>query len=471
MWARRWSRWGAGARAAILAGALTASGAPLAPCRINVVEKGSGWPVPLVELSTTHGVRFVSDNAGVIAFDLPEGMGREVWFNVLGHGYEIPRDGFGYRGVRLTPQPGATLTVQVTRTMVARRLGRVTGAGQWGESQKLGLPAPGGESGVFGCDSVQTAEYQGKLFWVWGDTTLPHYPLGIFHASNATTARRPLATFEPPVFLPFEYFREANGRPRSVAKLPGEGPTWLSGLVVLPDASGRERLVALYAKVKAPLEVYEFGLCAWNDATAAFEGQRVVWRKSAERPEAPPVPDGHAFLAPGAAGERWVYFGNPLPTLRCPATYEAWLDPTRWEKLTPPGTLAGAAGKSVQPHSGSIAWQPWRQRWVTVFMEKFGKPSAFGELWYAEADAPEGPWGPAVKVLSHENYTFYNPRIHAGWAEMSSPVLVFEGTFTREFADRPPASPRYDYNQVLYRLDLDSPTLAPARGGATKAAR
>ena len=45
-------------------------------CRIEVVEKGSGWPVSLVELRTTHHVRFITDNAGVIAFDLPELMGR-----------------------------------------------------------------------------------------------------------------------------------------------------------------------------------------------------------------------------------------------------------------------------------------------------------------------------------------------------------------------------------------------------------
>ena len=65
------------------------------PCRIEVVEKGSGWPVSLVELRTTHAVRFVTDNAGVIAFDLPELMGRETWFDVSGHGYDRPRDGFG----------------------------------------------------------------------------------------------------------------------------------------------------------------------------------------------------------------------------------------------------------------------------------------------------------------------------------------------------------------------------------------
>src|SRR5687768_12042310 len=79
------------------------------PCRIEVVERGSGWPVPMVELRTTHQVRLVSDNAGLIACDLPELMGRETWFTVVGHGYEMPKDGFGMRGVRLTPEPGKTL--------------------------------------------------------------------------------------------------------------------------------------------------------------------------------------------------------------------------------------------------------------------------------------------------------------------------------------------------------------------------
>ena len=66
-------------------------------------------------------------------------------------------------------------------------------------------------------------------------------------------------------------------------------------------------------------------------------------------------------------------------------------------------------------------------------------------------------------MLGHDNYTFYNPRIHAMWFEADSPVLIFEGTFTREFADRPPAVPRYDYNQIMHRLDLDEPGLAAAR--------
>jgi hypothetical protein len=97
-------------------------------------------------------------------------------------------------------------------------------------------------------------------------------------------------------------------------------------------------------------------------------------------------------------------------------------------------------------------------------MQAFGQPSAFGELWYAEADAPTGPWGKAVKVLSHENYTFYNPRLHPEFTTLDSPILFFEGTYTATFSDNKQPTPRYDYNQILYRLDLDDPALAPARG-------
>ncbi|MBQ8111854.1 MAG: hypothetical protein IJ146_01485, partial [Kiritimatiellae bacterium] len=56
--------------------------------------------------------------------------------------------------------------------------------------------------------------------------------------------------------------------------------------------------------------------------------------------------------------------------------------------------------------------------------------------------------------------TFYNPVIHMEGRDPKSPVLLFEGTYTSSFADRPPKTPRWDYTQVLYRLDLDDPRLA-----------
>jgi len=434
------------------------------PCRIEVVDNQNGWPVPLVQLRTTHSATFITDNAGVIALDTPDLMGREVWFNVLGHGYEVRKDGFGYRGVRLTLEPGKTLRVEVNRTIIAQRLGRSTGAGIFAESQKLGRELDWRESGVFGSDSVQNAVHRGKLFWAWGDTTLPHYPLGIFDMSSATTPIQPLISFEPPLRLKLDYFRDDTGKPRGVAKMPGSGPTWITGYVSLPDKTGEARLCGAYMKIRNHLESYEWGLCVWDDTTEKFNQLRVVWTKSEKSPKPPIVPDGHPVFWKDAAEKEWVLFGNPLPLLRCPATFEAWQDSATWETLQPQPSLPSAKdAMPVKPHSGSIAWNAFRKRWVTVFMENFGKPSAFGELWYAEADAPTGPWGKAVKILSHDNYTFYNPRLHPEFTPTNSPVLIFEGTYTAEFADRPLPTPRYNYNQILYRLDLDDPALAPAQ--------
>jgi hypothetical protein len=154
---------------------------------------------------------------------------------------------------------------------------------------------------------------------------------------------------------------------------------------------------------------------------------------------------------------------------RCPATYEAWLNTNTWEALKSQKTLrAAGSNEKVTVHSGAIAWNPWRQRWVTVFVQSNGKSSMLGEIWYAEADAPMGPWGPAVKILSHDNYTFYNPTIHPEFVAGESPILIFEGTYTAEFANRPQVTPKYNYNQILYRLDLDDPRLLPTHQNSVK---
>ena len=112
-----------------------------APCRIEIVDKENGWPVPLVELRSTHETRHVSDNLGLIAIDDPELLDREVWFHVKGHGYGVPKDGFGYEGVRTTLKAGGTFRIEVERRNIAKRLGRLTGAGLFAEGEKLGIAA------------------------------------------------------------------------------------------------------------------------------------------------------------------------------------------------------------------------------------------------------------------------------------------------------------------------------------------
>ncbi len=434
------------------------------PCKVQVVDRSNGWPVPLVELRTTSHVRFVTDNAGVIAIDDPAMMNREVWFSVIGHGYEVKADGFGYRGVRLTPRCDETLVVEVTRTAIAKRIGRLTGNGLFAESQKLGEATDWQDGPAFGCDSLQLAKHRGKLFWAWGDTTVSSYPLGVFHMTSATTTLMPFTSLQPPLRPSFDYFLNEHGTPRGVALMPGDGPTWLTGYVSLPDKSGNERLVALYRKIEPPLTVYQTGLCVWNEEAEQFSHLQTTWKKSSGTPPPTLVQDGHPAFWTDDDGGRWLLFGNPLPRVRLPATFEAWQDASQWQELAPQRTLLSADDKTtIEPHSGSIAWNDYRQRWVTVFVQKFGQASALGTVWYAEADSPTGPWGPAVEILSHENYTFYNPRLHAEATSADDRVLLFEGTYTATFADHAEPTPRYNYNQILYRLDLDDPVLKRAQ--------
>lgn len=454
-------------RSAVVASLLLASAVhAIEPFRIEVVDGENGWPVPRVELRTTHGVSFFTDNAGVVAFDLPEFMGREIWLDVAADGYELPPDGLGFRGAKFTPAPGKTERIEVRRTSIAKSLGRLTGAGLFAESQKTGRDTAWEESGVAGCDSVQVARLGERLFWLWGDTTLPDRPLGLFHCSGATTVQRPLAAFEPPLRLPFDLFRDKNGVPRNIAEIPGEGPTWLTALAGLPDEGGNERLVATYMKVRSLDDIYEWGLAVWDGQN--FQQHRTIWRKSDKNPKPPPLPTGHAARWTDDAGRDWILFGHPFPSLKCPATFEAWSDPEQWEQIAKPGPLVAADGSGEiipadGPHSGAIAWSSYRRKWIAVFQQSGGSPSKVGQVWYAESDSPLGPWGPAVKVLSHRKHTFYNVRLHPELAPEDASFVLFEGTYTAMFADDAAPTPRHEYNQVLYRLDLDDPALAPAQ--------
>ncbi len=439
-----------------LAGALRAAD----PCRIEIVDAENGWPVPLVELRTTHEARFTSDNAGLIAVDEPELFGRPVWFHVKGHGYGVEKDGFGYEGVRTRLEAGGRVKIEVERRNIAKRLGRLTGAGLFAEERKLGGAARAEESGVSGCDSVLVSRLGGKLFWLWGDTSLPGYPLGVFHSTAALTSLGPIREFRPPLEISYEYFRGPGGEPRGVAEMEGKGPTWLGGMTWLGDPEKPGRLVATYSKIEGHLSEYEIGLCEWDGSARRFKKVKTLWEKKDGKK--PPVPRGHPVRWT-EDGREWLLFGDPFPALRCRADYESWSDPAAWEALPAPAAPRSAAdGAAVKPHRGSIAWSPFRKRWIAVFTEHSGKPSAFGEIWYAEAASPLGPWGKAVKILTHDNYTFYNPRIHPELTPEDASFIVFEGTYTAEFADHARPTAKYNYNQILYRLDLDDPKLAGA---------
>jgi hypothetical protein len=119
-----------------------------------------------------------------------------------------------------------------------------------------------------------------------------------------------------------------------------------------------------------------------------------------------------------------------------------------------------ATGKPIKLHHGSVRWNKHRQKWIAIVSQQEGT-SFLGETWYSEADAPTGPWLKAVKIVSHDKYSFYNPVHHDFFDDGST--IYFQGTYAHTFSGTDDPTPRYDYNQILYRLDLDDERLAKAR--------
>lgn len=484
---------------------------------IHVLDDRTDRGVPLVELTTTYNGRYVTDSAGWVAFFEPGLMGQEVFFNVKSNGYEYPADGFGYRGVRLVPEAGKTAEIRIKRINIAERLYRITGAGVYRDSVLLGRPAPTSRpvlNGlVTGQDSVINAIYGGQLFWFWGDTGWPAYPLGNFRAPGATSclwdaraAAGAAGCLNPDIGVNLDYFVGENGFAKGTcAHFEGEGPVWLDGLVVLPDESGRERMLCAYARIKSLEETVERGITQWDEEKQRFDKVR-------EFPVyAPAAPGGHPLRVRDAAGE-WIYFARGAPLVRCRATRAAYLDVENYEAYTclKPGTQPlrpGAQGFSAQdidpdehgrvhwawqkntaaPNlkevddlvklgelkpedrllqlrdvetdkpiivwGGSVYWNAYRRRWIMIACEGFGS-SMLGEIWYAEADTPLGPWVYGRKIITHEQYSFYNPRQHVEFDAEGGRVIYLEGTYTMTFSGNTNPTPYYDYNQVMYKLDL-----------------
>lgn len=86
-----------------------------------------------------------------------------------------------------------------------------------------------------------------------------------------------------------------------------------------------------------------------------------------------------------------------------------------------------------------------------------------GHVWYAEAKNIEGPWGKAIRVAEHPNYSFYNPTHHAFLDQEGGRLIYFEGTYSTMFSGNDNPLPRYDYNQLMYRLDLEDSRLDVVR--------
>jgi hypothetical protein len=431
------------------------------PYLVRVVDADTKRGVPLVELKTTHNVRFFTDNAGLVAIDDAGLMNQEVFFFVASHGYEFPKDGFGYRGSRLRFEPGGSRELAIKRLNIAERMYRVTGAELYQHALRAGQRSPLKEprlnAEVVGCDSTQTAIYNGKLYWFWGDTSRLRYPLGNFQVSGGTSSLPTEGGLDPAVGVDLEIFADDKGFARQMAAIPGPGPTWLKGLVVVKDAQGREHLVASYSKIDPPLKPRERGLCEFDPREQKFK-KLFAFEKSAGL-----IPTGHAFRR-SDGDDKWLYFGEAVPQMRVRDRYESLIEPREYQPVKADVQFTDEQNaKTVKHHHGSVAWSDYRKKWISIFVREYGDASYLGEIYYAEADAPEGPWRKAVKVVTHDRYSFYDPKQHPYFSGAAGRYLYFEGTYSMTFSGNKDPTPLYDYNQIMYRIDLADERLKAAK--------
>jgi len=494
--------------------AATQAAEPPRPFRIRVIDEATGRGIPLVELTTVNHVAYVSDSAGQVAFDEAEQFGGDVYFGVRCQGYEPPKAPFGYEGVRLPVKAGGEATVKLKRTNIAERICRLTGAGRYRDSVLLGDDVPEGDrvtrGQVVGQDSIQAAIYRGKQYWFWGDTSRAAFPLGLFRTAGATTPLFVAGKDSLDRGLPYEYFTEADtGFAR--AMIPYEeqkdGVIWISGVIVVPDSQGVERMVCRYSRRKGLVEQIEQGIAAYDDQQEIFipvthQPLDEKWRFIDSHP---------VFVDEG--GTRWLMWGDATATVRVPATYEAVCDPQQYEAFTclkgtgdtaqadrtPEGQLkwrwdrnaapitaeteqkllkagqikpeemrlspesATEPGQRIRMAFGTVRFNRHRNCWILISGQHNGSSSFLGEVWYSEGPAPNGPFSKAVKIVTHAGQSFYNVCHHADLDEQGGRFVYFEGTYTNSFTKNVAPTPRYEYNQVLYRLDLEAEALAPAR--------
>ncbi|MHC4694525.1 MAG: hypothetical protein ACYS67_17430, partial [Planctomycetota bacterium] len=354
---------------------------------------------------------------------------------------------------------------------------------------------------------VYTCIYQGRLFWMWGDTGRPSYPLGHFATAGAVSDLPGHGGLDPAIGINLKYYVDENGFSKKMCPLKERGMVWLDGLMTLRDKQGRQRMVAKLARMKSLGEAYERGLVVFNNATESFEP---LVRSGVDFL---PYPNsGHAFRVNTNAQE-YYYFATQFPLavrMRVRAEWNDVIDPNNYEVLTtlelkqpfaprlvlrkletPYRWISFAkltgddasrkttiiktlkkekenvhlydikSGKKITPHGGTVYFNAYRQRWITIFVQHFGESSLLGEVWYAEADTPVGPWAYTKKIATHNKYSFYNPKQHPFFDNDDGRVIFFEGTYSHTFSgSAESATPRYDYNQIMYRLNLDDPRLA-----------
>ena len=480
-----------------------------APHVVLVLDDQTGRGVPLVELKTVSNVSFFTDSAGVAAINDPAMLGHKTFLSVESPGYEFPADGFGFHSKSIDLKPGEQTTLKIHRINIAERLYRLTGQGIYRDSVMAGRPTPIREpmlnAQVVGQDSCQAAVFSGKIHWFFGDTLRLSYPLGHYHTAGATSSLPGSGGLDPALGVDLTYFTNTEGFSRGTIEGVGAHPIWLDGLVAFTDESGASHLVGEAGTMQSLAVCLSRALVEWD-------GDRNQFKKVSDIPlDSPLYLRGHPFIF-SDNGKSYIYAGDCLPDIRVPADLASVRDLSRYEGFT--CLTAGArfdgsrtqldrdakgqliwgwkkdtavlndkqlgrlikdgkmkseeiyfrpidvvTKKPIRLVAGSVCYNAYRKKWIMIACQLGGDSSELGEIWYSEADRPEGPWAWAKKIVTHNRYSFYNPVQHPYFDQDGGRLIYFEGTYATTFSGNDHPTPYYDYNQMMYRLDLSDPRL------------
>jgi hypothetical protein len=384
---------------------------------VRVLDAETGRGVPLIQLTLPNEVSYWTDSAGVAALDEPSFSGIETRVSVQGHGYEFPE-----KDVVVRIQPGHEQVIRVKRTMIAERMYRLTGEGIYRDSVVAGLMKPPLMNGrVLGQDTVSAALYKSKVYWIWGDTI--HPASWNFNVAGATST----LPIDASKGIEYTYFIDDQNRARPMLPLPRPGLVWIEGMITVKDPQGVERLLATYTRQQGLKPPDECGVALFNDAKQVFEPWFTYACRNHHVSSHPLLHEGYWYL---------------YPLLRVPNDWNAIQDQTKWEKRD----------GQIPARASSVAWNEYRKRFILL-------SENFGEVFYSESERPEGPYTSPVRIVQHNDYNFYNVAHHPFLNQEGGRVIYFEGTYTDSFSKAKAKTPRYNYNQILYRLRLDDPRL------------
>jgi hypothetical protein len=478
----------------------------------KVIDMDTGRGIPMVNLTTVDLVPHYTDSNGVVAYyepemkKLPESV--VTYFTPIADGYTYQDvDWLGISGIGVHASCDGRTIIKMKRTNIAQRLYRITGRGIYRDSVMVNESVPGMtnefvennmilKQQVVGQDSVMTVQYNNKTFWFYGDTNKLSYPLGNFFVTGATT---PIDGWDVEVVIDLQYITEPNDTfVKRVAPEtdPKGGPTWIWAPY---SQDGNTNLYASYLRAYHEKR----GFIKWNDVTEEFD----LVQQFNESVNVWPTDGGHTLT-----WRNELLFSNPFPHVKTKLDSYINLDEYRtytplkegtgipvdlskvqldrsfdgtlnyaWKKNTSPlgaaqmNTLVGlglmtqeealwlqvrSADENaylVMLHAGSVSFNKYRNRWIMIGEQTWGIESFLGEIWYAEAVSPLGPWCFAVKVVSHKRRDFYNP-VHHSFLD-KGPNIYFEGTYVNTYDKGAPPTPYYDYNQQLYKLELNDTRL------------